>query len=1597
MPAQALACVASGTSSKSTAVISGSKAKRTWHVAFSETENMTEQENRWLNALTTDRMDSANTLEKPSMRGVQRSVVDKYTDQAHFIYELLQNADDVAATSVRFLLQKDGLFFIHNGLTHFTVSDPKREDADKDIGALGHINSITSIANSNKTEALIGKFGVGFKAVFQYTQTPHIYDPRFRFRIDRFIVPHPLDADLDWREASETVFWFPFDHKIKTPEESIDDVLEKLKSLDLPTLFLSHVKTVVFEAHEISGSYTKRVTEACQLGDIELQRLALTFDLGGSKTTQRLLTFARKGVNLLPYSIGYALGRKGRLAPMDRPAFCFFPTKEATNLNFILHAPFLLTDSREGIKAGEKHNQELIQQLAQLAADSLPILRDEGLIDDGLLDIIPYDESKFSALDDRRKISFGPFCGAIKRILQDDALLPAANGKCCSRGHAYWASDTELVDLFSDRQLAQMTGTTNACWVFRSRGKKEVQNGNKALAEFIDGGDAREWMRKVPNLIVSSLDPEAVLKKITSEFIVAQSKKWLHRFYSYLSERSSYQQFVKDKPIFIDQDGNAVSAYDGKKQLVLFLPDDEIGGYTTVNRGLLSNKDTREFIESLGVKKPSLRDEIYNKILPAYDSDGEIDTDPHFMKFFRYFKECRHEDVEGFVDLIKDKEFLSYSTAESDDVFRGEAGDIYLPNKEMKAWFEPKHSARFLSRDEYREMVGQKDIPQLEDFLRRLGVAMLPRVVDMDSDKTIDGLDELISGIDAKSSLTLWNTLVGSWSHYESAMRVWRNRYGPRGGLKGGDYHDSAANSLLRTSKWLLNNTGKLVSLDDVTIQSLSEQYDTASAGAKTFIAFLQIHDETKDASHLSEEEVRKIRLANELEQSGLSEDEIRAAIEDAKRKKAAPPQTDKGGKNGDLAGLDSPIIRDIQNRRCSARDSESPRKPGNLQAGPNNDGEDTDDYTPKAVDYGKKLDRAKDRYASEIDRIEREQALHDKANALPRYSYGWSLALLELECMASSENNADSKTISISFGRVERDEQSARTIVLKEPSRFIPQSIEEFSGVRVDLEFRNGRSGKLHVDSFTAKEFSLLGKLESASDLNGIDLDAVVKARIEVQNPSFLLEELLERFRELQYDEQFDMKANLTADIEFVFGPPGTGKTTHLAEKVLIPRMRGTIDQKVLVLTPTNKAADVLTLRIMEKMAGDTSYLNWLIRFGTSANERIERAGVWRDRSFDIGALHQSVTVTTIARFAYDGFAGEYGRKLYEMDWDAIVIDEASMISLASIIYPLYRQKPEKFIIAGDPFQIEPIVAVEQWRDENIYTLVGLNESGSFAKPDTQPHKYLVTNLEVQYRSVPAIGEVFSHFTYDGILKHHRKAESQRPLALNGISAKPLSLIKFPVSKYESIYRAKRLETGTPYQTYSALFAFEFVRWLAAQQREYSDKFRIGVIAPYRAQANLLNKLNDSWVTKPNTVEIQVGTIHGFQGDECDAIIAVFNPPPTISRDSRMFLNKQNILNVAISRARDYLFIVMPNRETDGIENLHKIARIEELMGAGGACEYESRAIERMIWGDPDYIEQNTFSTGHQMVNVYRKPERYYEVRSDTSAIDVQIHESGE
>lgn len=428
-------------------------------------------------------------------------------------------------------------------------------------------------------------------------------------------------------------------------------------------------------------------------------------------------------------------------------------------------------------------------------------------------------------------------------------------------------------------------------------------------------------------------------------------------------------------------------------------------------------------------------------------------------------------------------------------------------------------------------------------------------------------------------------------------------------------------------------------------------------------------------------------------------------------------------------------------------------------------------------------------------------------------------------------------------------------------------------------------------------------------------------------------------------------MQENLCDNIEFVFGPPGTGKTTYLAKDVLIPLMNKKEKLKVLVLTPTNKSADVLIRKVMDVMNNDNSYNEWLIRFGGTSDEIIEQSPIYRDKTIDIRTFSKNVTVTTIARFPYDFFMPQ-GTRIYlnSINWDYIIIDEASMIPLVNIIYPLYKKNPQKFIIAGDPFQIEPITSVDLWKNENIYTMVQLD---SFVEPHTIPHDYKVKLLTTQYRSIPSVGRIFSKFAYGGILQHYRKENKRKRLNLDGLNIESLNIIKYPISKYESIYRSKRLQRSSAYHIYSALFTFEYVSYLAKMiaNKKQNEFLRIGIIAPYRAQADLIEKLVGSDAI-PKNIDIQVGTIHGFQGDECDIIFAVFNTPPTITSGKDMFLNKRNIINVSISRAKDYLFIVMPDDDTENINNLRLVKRVEQLVKENGAfTEIETSKLEANIW----------------------------------------------
>ena len=129
--------------------------------------------------------------------GIKALVSELYSDDAHFIYELLQNAEDASAQKVIFELFSDKLIFKHNGTKQFDIHD---------------IDFITSISASTKKDNYIqaGKFGIGFKSVYSFTNTPSIYCDTVSFKIISMMIPELIESLSD-REKGWTIFIFPFD------------------------------------------------------------------------------------------------------------------------------------------------------------------------------------------------------------------------------------------------------------------------------------------------------------------------------------------------------------------------------------------------------------------------------------------------------------------------------------------------------------------------------------------------------------------------------------------------------------------------------------------------------------------------------------------------------------------------------------------------------------------------------------------------------------------------------------------------------------------------------------------------------------------------------------------------------------------------------------------------------------------------------------------------------------------------------------------------------------------------------------------------------------------------------------------------------------------------------------------------------------------------------------------------------------------------------------------------------------------------------------------------------------------------------------------
>lgn len=477
---------------------------------------------------------------------------------------------------------------------------------------------------------------------------------------------------------------------------------------------------------------------------------------------------------------------------------------------------------------------------------------------------------------------------------------------------------------------------------------------------------------------------------------------------------------------------------------------------------------------------------------------------------------------------------------------------------------------------------------------------------------------------------------------------------------------------------------------------------------------------------------------------------------------------------------------------------------------------------------------------------------------------------------------------------------------------------------------------------------------------------------------------------------------------LNYIYGPPGTGKTTTLCNninKILATNPKA----RFLVLTPTNKAADVVCRKLWE-INNDI----YSVRLSSPTDPDLE---FLVDKILYQNSLESedmkvvNVVASTIHRLPYFRIKenDEHNEKkdlsnriFQQTKWDYVIFDESSMIGLHYItfaIMALFKTNPNtNFIIAGDPKQIPPVVGIDEkelenfdFQDENIYKMMKLESFNPteqiIRENDTIQH------LDTQYRSIPQIGKLFSELSYSSLLKHdratNRKETKQLPEKLRNIISSNVTFVDIPLNQDNSIYRVNKLYYSS-YHTYSAILIAEIIKYFDSVNE--SEQWTIGLIAPYKAQAMLLNKLITSYGISEN-LKVIADTVHGFQGDECDIVFFVCNPNNYFfSNHEKALLSKEYIYNVAISRAKDYLIVLHPYTKIPDNNFIYNIGRSYK-NNFGNSKILQANDIEKILFNDSNYIENNSYVSGHDNVNVFGLSAMKYFIKANDTAIDIQLN----
>ncbi|WP_280252446.1 AAA domain-containing protein [Nocardia abscessus] len=288
---------------------------------------------------------------------------------------------------------------------------------------------------------------------------------------------------------------------------------------------------------------------------------------------------------------------------------------------------------------------------------------------------------------------------------------------------------------------------------------------------------------------------------------------------------------------------------------------------------------------------------------------------------------------------------------------------------------------------------------------------------------------------------------------------------------------------------------------------------------------------------------------------------------------------------------------------------------------------------------------------------------------------------------------------------------------------------------------------------------------------------------------------------------------------------------------------------------------------------------------------------------------------------------------------FDLVVIDEASQCSIPQILPLLFRAR--RALIIGDPMQLPHIAGLDadeearaaRSSDVSLAWLeshrMSYRRHSGFRAGERAAGGHLL--LDEHFRCHPSIAELVNELFYEG-----------RLTVMTDVRGRPTIADRAPIHWTHVAGAAEQPLSGKSWINRAEVnTVVTAVRFLLEPGR-MADDTTVGVVTPFKAQAEVIRQQLGR-----NFDHVRVGTVHTFQGGECDIMIYSLVAAPGMPSGSVNWIDNQlNLWNVAITRARSHL-VMVGNRELWSRRRIGAAL----LNSAGGATESSDNAVSDELY----------------------------------------------